>query len=378
MRILYFTRDYSSHDHRFLSALAKTGHEIYSLRLERCSRQLEDSPLPPEVNQLNWRGGQGPFAWREAPDLCLAFHQVLRQIQPDLVHAGPVPSVAFLAALSGARPLVSMSWGSDLLHDIDRDRWQRWCTCFALQRSRVLLGDCQAVKDKAISLGFPAERVKLFPWGVDLDRFVPAQDGVFRGRRGWEDAFVLLSLRSWEPIYGVDVVVQAFGRAAQQIPDLRLILLGNGSQAGQIRKLILEYGLEEQVFLGGQVKNSDLPGYYQAADLYISASHSDGSSVSLMEALAMGRPVLVSDIPGNKEWITPEREGWLFTDGDVEALAAGIVKAYSQRDLRLAEMGAAARLLAEQRADWRKNFQVLLEAYQMAVSDSGKRPAGSQ
>ena len=92
----------------------------------------------------------------------------------------------------------------------------------------------------------------------------------------------------------------------------------------------------------------------------------------------MGRPVLVSDIPGNKEWITPEREGWLFTDGDVEALAAGIVKAYSQRDLRLAEMGAAARLLAEQRADWRKNFQVLLEAYQMAVSDSGKRPAGSQ
>lgn len=366
MRILYFTRDYSPHDHRFLSSLAGSGHEVFSLRLERRSLQMEDRSLPPEVQQVSWRGGRAPFVWREAPDLCLAFRQVLGQVAPDLIHAGPVPSVAFLAALSGARPLVSMSWGSDLLRDIDRSRWQHWCARYALRRSSVLLGDCQAVKDKAVGLGFPGERVRLFPWGVDLEQFYPAENPDFRRRRGWQDAFVILSLRSWEAVYGVDVVVRAFGQAAQQIPQLRLILLGNGSLAVQIRKLILEYGLEERIFLGGTVKNTDLPGFYRAADLYLSASHSDGSSVSLMEALACGRPVLVSDIPGNKEWITNCKEGWLFPDGDVQALTAGIIQAYQQRS-DLAEMSQAARRLAEARADWKKNFQVLLGAYELAL-----------
>jgi glycosyltransferase involved in cell wall biosynthesis len=163
------------------------------------------------------------------------------------------------------------------------------------------------------------------------------------------------------------VLVKAFARARETSPELRLILLGSGSQTGLIRKIILDHGLEEDVFLGGQVKYADLPGYYRSADLYLSASHSDGSSVSLMEALACGRPALVSEIPGNQEWITPGQEGWLFPDGDVEAMAQGILHALDERD-QLAERGAAARRLAESRADWRKNFSILLEAYRSAVT----------
>jgi glycosyltransferase involved in cell wall biosynthesis len=367
VRILYFTRDYTPHDYRFLSSLAETEHEVFALRLEHRNRQLEDRPLPQKVQQVRWHGGQAPFEWKYAPALSMALRRVLRQVQPDVVHAGPVPTVGFLAALSGARPLVSMSWGSDLLHDVDVDRWQRWTARFALGRSQGVVGDCQAVKDKAVSLGFAAEKVRLFPWGIDLGAFTPGENADFRERRGWENAFVLLSLRSWEPIYGVDVVVKAFGKAARRIPELRLILLGGGSLAGQIRQLVLENGLGERVFLGGQVKYTDLPGYYQAADLYLSASHSDGSSVSLMEALASGLPALVSDIPGNKEWITTGCEGWLFADGDAEGLAQVIIQAYNQRQ-NLPELGQAARRLAEKRADWRKNFQVLLETYRMAIN----------
>jgi glycosyltransferase involved in cell wall biosynthesis len=366
VRLLYFTRDYTPHDHRFLSSLAKTEHVVYSLRLERRGQQLEDRPLPPEVNQVIWKGGRAPFRWKNFPALWFDFRRVIRKVQPDLVHAGPVPGVAFLAAWSGARPLVSMSWGSDLLLDIDRDRWQNWCARYTLRRSAVLAGDCQAVKNKAVALGFSPERVVLFPWGVDLAQFSPGPGQDFRQRRGWEDAFVLLSLRSWEPVYGVDVIVRAFARAATQAPELRLILLGNGSQASLVQKIIFEQGLGERVFLGGQVKNTDLPNYYRSADLYLSASHSDGSSVSLMEALACGRPALVSDIPGNMEWITPEKEGWLFPDGDVEALAQAILTGLRRRQ-NLAGMGAAARRLAETRADWSKNFLKLMEAYQMAA-----------
>jgi L-malate glycosyltransferase len=366
VRVLYFTRDFTPHDHRFLSSLAKTEHEVFSLRLERSSRQMEDRALPSEVRQVQWRGGREAVRWRDYPALRRDFLRVLREVKPDLVHAGPVPNVAFLAALSGFRPLVSMSWGSDLLRDIDRNRSQRWAARYALRRSSILLGDCLAVQRKAAALGFPGDRVVLFPWGVDLERFTPGENQELRARLGWQDAFVLLSLRSWEPVYGVDVITQAFARAVRQEPNLRLILLAGGSQASHIRETLSRAGVEEYVYFGGQVSNDRLPDYYHAADLYLSASHSDGSSVSLMEALACGKPVLVSDIPGNREWIENSPAGWLFEDGNADALALRIRLACNQKQT-LQEAGTAARRLAEQRADWKQNFQQLLKAYEMAL-----------
>ncbi len=364
MRILYFTRDYTPHDHRFLAALAETGEQVYSLRLERRGVQREDRPVPEGIEQVLWKGGLGPARVQDGPGLAQDLKRALRQVKPDLVHAGSIQTAAFLTALTGFRPLVSMSWGSDLLKDSERNGWWRWATRYTLARSSVLVGDCQAVRAKAISFGFPNERIVTFPWGVNLEQFCP---GPADPRlRGGEDTFVILSLRSWEPLYGVDLLVRAFIRAAREVPELRLLLLGSGSQAGLIRRLVSDSGVQDQVISIGQVANHDLPGYYRACDLYVSASHSDGSSVSLMEALACGRPALLSDIPGNVEWITPGEQGWLFPDGDEQALAAGILNAYEQRE-RLMQMGEEARALAERRADWEKNFKELLRAYQMAV-----------
>ncbi len=84
-------------------------------------------------------------------------------------------------------------------------------------------------------------------------------------------------------------------------------------------------GVLDRVHFGGQVGQKDLPRWYHMADLYISPSHVDGSSVSLMEALASGLPCLVSDIPGNREWIEDGVNGWLFRDGDVDDLAEKIL-----------------------------------------------------
>jgi glycosyltransferase involved in cell wall biosynthesis len=178
---------------------------------------------------------------------------------------------------------------------------------------------------------------------------------------------VLLHTRSWAPLYGVDVMAKAFVRAAQQRPELRLLMLGNGSMAAELRRIFMQGGVLERVQFAGQISQNDLPRYYRAADLYISASHSDGSSVSLMEALACGIPALVSDIPGNREWITPGKEGWWFPDGDADALAQSILNA-ADRKKDLKAMSASARELAEKRANWRQNVKQLQRAYELAAA----------
>ena len=170
----------------------------------------------------------------------------------------------------------------------------------------------------------------------------------------------------------MDVLARAFVKVAQQREDVSLLLLGGGSQAQTIRQILMNGGVFERVQFGGQISQTDLPRWIHMADIYISPSHVDGSSVSLMEALACGLPALVSDIPANKEWVSEGVNGWLFPDGDAEALAEKILAAIAQRK-KFAKSAEAARKLAEERADWKKNFAVLLKAYERLSNSNDQR-----
>jgi glycosyltransferase involved in cell wall biosynthesis len=123
----------------------------------------------------------------------------------------------------------------------------------------------------------------------------------------------------------------------------------------------------DRVTFPGFINNKDLPRFYHMADLYISASHVDGSSVSLMEGLACGLPCIVSDIPANREWVTNGVNGWIFPDGDANALADIILKAIDKRE-SLIQIGENARKTAEEKANWKRNTQKLLVTYEMVVS----------
>ena len=164
--------------------------------------------------------------------------KLVKRIRPDLIHAGPVQTAAWLAAQARFHPLVTMSWGSDMLIDAESSSQMRRMTEFTLGNTDVLIDDCQAVADKAAAFGFPADRVVTFPWGVDLEKFAPGEkQNDLRVRAGWQDDFVVLHLRSWEPVYGVEVFTRAFKLAAAECPELRLFMPGNGSLAPQIRKI---------------------------------------------------------------------------------------------------------------------------------------------
>jgi glycosyltransferase involved in cell wall biosynthesis len=375
MKILYFSRNYTPHDFRFLNSLSKTEHEIFYLKLEANQRQTEDRSVPENVQQILWAGGQREFRWSDLPRLTFDFRRLTKEIKPDLVHAGPIQTCAFIAALSGFRPILTMSWGFDLAKDSDTSAWMRSITRYTLQRSAYFTSDAQFTRDKAVAFGMDPERTIIFPWGTDIKHFVPKKavkekkETTSAKRKSSitnRKSITLFCSRSWESNYGVDVLAKAFVKVASVNPDVSLLLLGGGSQGAHIRRILMNGGVLDRVHFGGQVGQRDLPRWYHMADIYISPSHVDGSSVTLMEALASGLPCLVSDIAGNKEWVEEGVNGWLFRDGDVDDLAEKILSAIKNRK-SFKKIGEAARKTAEQKADWQKNFGKLLSAYEQVL-----------
>jgi glycosyltransferase involved in cell wall biosynthesis len=367
VKVLYFTRNDSVHDRRFLSTMTLAGIEVFLLRLYSESGPLLG--LPKTVKEVRWQD-KPSMEPRRIHDRVAELQRIIQETQPDLIHAGPLTDCAYLAARSGFQPLVNMSWGSDILAAGGWNFRNKKTVQRTLEHSTVLIGDCEAVKQRAIALGFPADRIVIFPWGIDLKHFSPGSGGDLRKKWGYDKKFVILSLRSWEPIYGVDIAVKAFIVAARQNPALRLLLGGTGAQEEKIRKVVCESGVEDKIRFLGQIPQTELPEIYRGSDLYVSASHSDGSSVTLMEALACGKPVLVSDIPGNKEWVTGGQNGWLFRDNNIHQMATLMGSVQMELTL-LDKMATNNRQLAVEKADWKKNSKGLIRAYDMAMKLKG-------
>jgi glycosyltransferase involved in cell wall biosynthesis len=328
------------------------------------------SSVPDEVRALDPLMKEESLPWFKYPKAVRRFGELVREVQPDLVHAGPIQLCAAVAAMAGSHPLVSMSWGSDLLWET-RKPHKALLARYALSRTDAFVGDCKAVADKAVDYGMARQGIMIFPWGIDLEHFTPGHEETISRKLGWEGAFVLLSTRSLEPFYGVDLIVQAFLQLAPQVPSLRLMLLGKGSQKAHFQRLLSDAGLDARAHFAGMQTRADLPKFYRSADLYLSATKSDGSSVSLLEAMGCGLPSLVSDIPGNREWIVPGKTGWLFRSREPGSLAAGIKSILNDRG-KLEAVGLAARRVVEKRANWHANFPKLLEAYQLARARSNR------
>jgi glycosyltransferase involved in cell wall biosynthesis len=368
MRVLYFSRDLTTHDHRFVRAIRRFGAEVAYLRLETDGAGYTDTPLPAGVELVSWSGGGAPRPIGDAVvEYLPAYRDVVARLRPDLVQAGPVQSCGLIAALGGTAPLVLVSWGSDILVDARRDAWFQWATRAALRSCQGFLCDSPAVLSAARELSGAAPEALVLPWGLELSSYdrasAPQNRRRLRERLRWEECTVVLASRAWHPGYEVPRLVDAFAAAAARDSRLRLLLLGGGADEPAVRARITAHGIGARVDLPGMAGAADLRRALAAADVYASMVPSDGTSVSLLEAMLYELPVVVVQNPGNAEWVTPGETGWLVPAGDAEACAERLLELAAE-PARARAMGARARRRVLERADWEANLPGLADLYE--------------
>jgi L-malate glycosyltransferase len=361
LNVLYVSRAYSTHDRRFLGSFVEAGWSPTHLPLTR--ERLEARSLPEGVRTIDWGEDTLPSTRREWTTRIRQMKGVVDAVKPDVVIAGPVQSGALIAAMAGATPLVTVSWGTDMLVDADRSELCMHATRRALEASSLVFGDCLAVRNAVRNHGGPPDdRIVTFPWGIDLDRFHPGPSSLdLRRRLGWEDAEIFISTRSWEPVYAIDVLLRAFILLYRRRPGVRLILLGNGSLADEIHNAVRDLGLTGLVHTPGRIDQAGLPEWFRVADAYVSSALSDGTSVSLLEAMASGLPAVVSKSFGNLEWVKPGVNGSLAEPGDPASLSAAMESVVDNRQLA-SQMSSTNIEIARDKANWSNNFPELVHA----------------
>lgn len=368
MRVLYLSDNSSDHNQRFLEKLAASRVDVWFL--DPTNDSLREGWLP---KGAHWICPEQKVPRNSSPSGFASFlpelQRAIESVRPDVIHAGPTHSAGYLMALSGFHPWLLMSWGWDVLYQPDQGMEWKQATELAITKADAFLFDCDAVRARARELAeFSNDRVVQFPWGLRKGTFSPdgerPGDCEFRREPG---TCVFLCTRSWEPIYAVDVLLEAFRVAYQSEPTLRLLLLGDGSQATQVREFVRRHHLEGVAQTPGTISGMEIPKWFRIADVYVSCSKTDGTSISLLNAMATGLPVVVTDIASNREWVTEGHNGWLA--------ASGSVPEFADRMLRAAKLNAEQRnlvskrnqCLVQERADWDRNFPKLLKMYQQVL-----------
>lgn len=135
----------------------------------------------------------------------------------------------------------------------------------------------------------------------------------------------LVCTRGFHPYYGVDVVVKAFAEIQKRFPDAQLDLVGGGPSEQQIRELVRQMKMTGVNFVG-VASRSQMPNFYDAADIFINGSNLDNMPVSILEAFASGTPVVSTAPEGIRYMVTHERTGLLSDIGDAGGLAGNILR----------------------------------------------------
>jgi len=296
-----------------------------------------------------------------APLYALAARQAvsrqLRRRRFDLVHAHwIVPNGVAAAAAGGRVPLAVGLHGSDVF--LAEKPGVRHAARWALGRTRLLTGCSPELVDRVRALGFPAERSRVIPYGVDVTAFspAPARREVWRGLLGVPpEAPLLLGVGRMATKKGFQVLIEILPALMEEFPELRVVLAGGGDLLDGFKEAARPW--EHRVFFPGSVLRDTLPDLFRAADVFtLPAVHDgkgnvDGLPNVILEAMASGLPVVASGISGIPLAVEDGRTGLLVPEGNPAALLTALRRLLTYPG-EAREMGERGRRKAEAELTW--------------------------
>lgn len=375
MRLCLVGNFSSIHVQRWVRYFVERGYDVHGLAYEPTAPPVEGMQMHALMKRSDARLRPPPDpATRRLPLgfgvaktglqwLRHGLRAAVRAIRPDILHGHFVLEHGFYAALSGFSPLVVSAWGSDLLIHPQVSAVNRLLVTYTLRRSALVHTASPLLTDKAREFGVRPERTLTAPWGIE-ESWLALHPAARAGGRS-----IVISTRAFSEVYDLPTLLRAVAVLRRRHPEALVRLAGDGPLRASLEALVSRLGLGEHVKFLGFLPRERLAQALAEADIYVSTSLSDGTSVSLLEAMAVGLVPVVSDIPANRGWVTDGVNGFLASPTDADAFAEKLSQALERPEEWRRQAAIHNKALIRTRALWNEQMRKIEAAYQKLVPE---------
>jgi len=311
--------------------------------------------------------GREPFSIKRGKFLFVTrvprVRRILNRFKPDLVYAPYLISNGLTAALAWRGPLVLSTRGADGLERLREMGFPRGLAVrlirWLCERADLVHAVSEEWRGALVKLGVPPEKTFVVPTGVDTELFTidPEPHDLSTPH--------IVCLRKHEPLYRNDVVLRVLACLRDDGVSFRATFVGGGTRLDAHKHLADELGLHERTQFTGHLPYCEIPDLLRSGDVYISASLTDGTASTLLEAMSAGVFPVVTNIPANRPWIVDGDNGLMFEPGNIEAAADAVKRALANPQMRAVR--ARNRELVVGRADHKKTMHALLQRLESVV-----------
>lgn len=347
----------SIHTARWANGLASRGVQVFLISTHDSTHEL-DSRV--RLHILKHRAPQGYFF------NFIEVRALLRQIQPDLVNAHYATGYGLLARLAGFHKTLLSVWGSDVYDFPVKSMFHRRFLKGNLQAATAIASTSHCMAKKTMET-YRHRQVFITPFGIDERKFKP------RETTREETKIVIGTIKSLEPKYGVDTLIEAFALAVNHYSNSNQLILeitGDGSELDNLRALAESLGIDKQVFFHGAVGHERVPDLLNRLDIFVALSRYESFGVAILEASASGKPVIVSDAEGPAEVTIDGETGFIVPREDAKAAADAILELIKDKKFRM-QMGQVGRLHVLEHYTWDKSLDYMIDAYKTVISLKG-------
>lgn len=276
-----------------------------------------------------------------------ALKSIIKEFQPTIIHVHQANSYALMTVLANTMriPIVLTTWGSDILLLPKKGFLYRAMVRYVLKKAVVITADANYMATAIHDL-IGKKEVIIANFGVAIDTNTT---DIARKK-------IIYSNRMHAPLYQIEKIILECARFLKENPDWSLKIAGQGLNSFSLEKLAAENLSTGSYQFVGFLSSDENKANYHSASIYVSIPTSDGTSISLLEAMAYGCIPIVSDLPANKEWITHLENGIISSENltkDLE-MALGL-------DMQIVRL--KNELIIESRASKENSKQLFLDLY---------------
>jgi glycosyltransferase involved in cell wall biosynthesis len=355
MKLCFLAGADSVHSYKWVKYFAERGHQVSWLTLPQNQfggiKNTEIRVLKSfGIKQLN------------VVFNALTVKDTIAGIAPDVFHAHYAGVNGILGALSGFHPFVLTVWGSDILINAQIGIFKPVIKK-VLAKADLVTCDAEMMKEELIKLGVPESKIRIIYFGVDTEKFTPGpKDEKIIKELNLKNYLSVISLRNFEPIYSLETLIKAIPLVLTEVSNAKFIIAGKGSQEKKLKALAESFGCSKNIEFVGWIPQDELPRYLRTADICVSTSLSDSTSVSLLEAMASGLIPVVTEVGENRQILADGRNGLLVPVRDYLRLAEKII--FSLKDDRSrAKLKDTNRKMIEEKYNFRKEMEKMQKIY---------------